>query len=272
MESENSTDDKPTPSTPQANQDTANENSSVRPSVNAIASPKVEPPPSHPCYKVACEKKRDGWDYAKLVAEFIGLGFLILYTLYTTGIYCANKKAADAARSAADTAAKTMIIDQRAWISPHIINQIFAKDQPLVVPVEFDNTGKTPAIHVQTCVVAEIVNKDVDLTCPDSLKSPGLDVIFPQNHISRTPNATGRGGGGKMDIDPEGLLREPLIKELRLRKKTVLVYGRVDYWDVFKKPHWSTFCSTMWIMPAIAKMPEIKNWSACPIGNDIDPE
>jgi len=44
------------------------------------------------------ESKRDVWDKIKLIAEFIGLGFLIAYTIYTARIYRANRNAADAAR------------------------------------------------------------------------------------------------------------------------------------------------------------------------------
>ena len=75
--------------------------------------PEVKAPPSHSCYKITCDKKRDGWDYAKLVAEFIGLGFLIAYTLYTAGIYCANRKAAEAAKSAAEVARDAFVVGQR---------------------------------------------------------------------------------------------------------------------------------------------------------------
>jgi hypothetical protein len=260
----------PTPPAPQSHEnasDKATHPQRERPPINT---PEMHPKPPHPHYEITCKKKRDWWDRAKMGAEFAGIVFLVIYTLYTAGIYHANRKAAKAAKSAADTAAKTMMIDQRAWVSPHIINQIFAKDKPLVVPIQFDNTGKTPAIHVQTCVVAEPVDHDFVPICPESSKSPGFDVIFPQGHIARLPNATG--SQGTTLIDPEGLLREPLMKELQKRKKTVLVFGRVDYLDVFKKPHWSTFCSTMLIIPQSGSMPQVINWSTCPKWNDIDTE
>lgn len=233
----------------------------------------ASPPPKSDC-QITCKTEKDFWDHVKTGAEIFGIVLLAVYTGYTIKMYCANRVAANAAQRAADIAAKTMQIDQRAWLSPQIVNQIFKKDQPLAVAVQFTNTGKTPAIHVQTCVVAEIVEKTragIDISCPESFKSPGFDVIFPSGHISRLPNASGR--GGKTNIDPEGLLRELLMEEMREGAKTLYLYGRIDYWDVFKKPHWATFCSWMWLLPPTSGgMPETINWSNCEKGNDVDPE
>jgi hypothetical protein len=162
--------------------------------------------------------------------------------------------------------------------SEPIRETLFGKDKPLSITVRFDNVGKTPAIHAQTCVVADIVEstkKDVDISCPEDLKSPGFGIVFPGWHLYRLPNATAEGGktGGKTPVDPQGLLRAPLMKELRHWRKKVYVYGRVDYWDIFKKPHWTTFCSVMVIMPATAGgMPETINWLSCQTGNDADTE
>jgi hypothetical protein len=233
-----------------------------------------EPPPAKTHCQITCKQEKDWWDHAKPFVEIAGILLLLVYTIYTIKMYFANRDAADAAKSAADTAAKTMRIDQRAWISPRLLNSVFKKDQPLAIAIEFDNTGKTPAIHVQTCVVAEPVEssrKDVDISCPESSKSPGFNIIFPNGHIDRLANATGQ--GGKTNIDPQGLLREPFMKELRGWKTIVYVYGRVDYWDVFKEPHWSTFCSKLLIMPPTSGgMPETVNWMTCETGNDVDPK
>jgi hypothetical protein len=88
------TDDQPILPAPESNGDAHND--AAHPNSNAV--PEVKVPPPHKSYATTCDKKRDKWDIAKLVAEFVGLGFLILYTLYTAGIYCANKKAAEAAQ------------------------------------------------------------------------------------------------------------------------------------------------------------------------------
>jgi hypothetical protein len=95
--SENPTDDKPVPPSVEANQNSDDKNASPPSSIPPGPTVKVHTKPSHSCYEVTCKTKRDGWDYAKFVAELVGLGFLIAYTIYTAGIYCANKRAAQAA-------------------------------------------------------------------------------------------------------------------------------------------------------------------------------
>src|ERR1700674_1738893 len=98
------TDTQPIPPAPQSQNDT--DNDATHPNSSAI--PEVKVPPSHACYTVACQTKRDKWDIAKLVAEFVGLGFLIAYTIFTALMYFANRDAADAAASAAHTANDTL--------------------------------------------------------------------------------------------------------------------------------------------------------------------
>jgi hypothetical protein len=90
------TDDQPIPPTPQTEKDSHND--AANPDSNTV--PEVKIPPSHKCYAVTHKTQRDKWDVAKLVAEFVGLGFLIIYTLYTAGIYRANR---DAAKATQDT-------------------------------------------------------------------------------------------------------------------------------------------------------------------------
>lgn len=91
------TDNQPIPSTPQANENAAEQTNDPQSAQLPTTGPKVQVPPSHTSYKIACDKKRDGWDRAKMAAEFVGILFLIIYTLYTAGIYSANQRAAQTA-------------------------------------------------------------------------------------------------------------------------------------------------------------------------------
>jgi hypothetical protein len=249
----------------------ANQDMPVRSSV-----PASPPPKTH--YEITCKHEKDFWEKFKDGAEILGICLLLVYTVYTIKMYRANKQAASAATSAASTAnvtlkssQKAFELDQRAWVSPKVLHQIFAEMQPLVIATQFDNTGKTPAVKVKTCQVAEIVENtrpSVDLSCPERAYSPGFDVIFPGNHLNRISNAAG--DGGKVNISHDGLLRKSLMDELRHHAKTVYVYGRVDYCDAFKTSHWATFCSTMLIMqPTSGGLPETVSWMSCQIGNDI---
>jgi len=55
------TDDQPIPPPPKSESDS--KNNATHPSGNAT--PEVEIPPSHSCYQITCNKKRDKWDIAK---------------------------------------------------------------------------------------------------------------------------------------------------------------------------------------------------------------
>lgn len=186
----------------------------------------------------------------------------------------------EAARKSSDRASRKSLqatIDnfhqeQRAWISIKITNQLFADRQPLAISTEFDNTGKTPAVKVKTCQVAEIVENsrpNIDISCPPRANSAGFLVIFPGGNSARLSNATGDGGKGLVSKD--GFLDQPLMDELRHHTKIVYLYGRIDYSDVFGRPHWVTFCSAMLILPpAPGGLPETHNWIQCQNGNEID--
>jgi|SRR5579862_3545632 len=239
--------------------------------------------------EITCKTEKNWWEKTKPYLETVGAVLLLIYTIYTAKMYHSNKQAAQAAADSASEAKKSreqsekafgvtveqFQMDQRAWISPHITNQLFEELKPFLIITEFNNTGKTPAIKVKTCEVAEIATltrerKRFDLTCPEGAYSPGYDIIFPTDHIYRTPNAAGN--GGKHTIYKDGLNRKPLMDALRHGKKILYVYGRVDYCDVFNRPHWVTFCSRFQVMPATpGGLPETKNWQTCEVGNDIDP-
>lgn len=53
----------------------------------------------------------------KRKVEYGGVALLAIYTLFTVGMYCANKQAADAATSAANTAAAQLQLTERPWIT-----------------------------------------------------------------------------------------------------------------------------------------------------------
>lgn len=76
MTSENPNQDKTGPQTKKNARDDA-----ANPKHNPI--PEVKIPPPHSCYTVTCQSKRDKWDIAKLVAEFVGLGFLSIPLIFT---------------------------------------------------------------------------------------------------------------------------------------------------------------------------------------------
>jgi Ca2+/Na+ antiporter len=69
---------------------------------------KSEPQPPEARYAITRKPEKDWWDKAKPFAEILGILILLVYTIYTIRMYYANKEAADAARSASETAIRTL--------------------------------------------------------------------------------------------------------------------------------------------------------------------
>ncbi len=89
--------------------------SDTKPNVSpALSVPKVSPTKTH-C-EITCKTEKNWWDKAKPFVEIAGIILLFVYTLYTIKMYCANRDAANAAKSAADTAHDALVLGQRPWI------------------------------------------------------------------------------------------------------------------------------------------------------------
>ena len=88
----------------------------------------------------------------KFVLQLLGFFVLLVYTIFTGLMFIVNKKAADAAKSAADTAASQLELSERPWIKvdaevagPYIYDQNGGHAQ---FSVTVKNIGKSPAIKV----------------------------------------------------------------------------------------------------------------------------
>jgi hypothetical protein len=105
-------------------------NSSDEQILSATAKPEM-PPANCPC--CGPHKGKKHWiDYATVILEIVGLVVLCVYAGYTIKIYCANKKAADAAKSAADTARQALEVSNRPWVKI---------DHRIIQPLTFNVTG-----------------------------------------------------------------------------------------------------------------------------------
>jgi hypothetical protein len=119
------------------------------------------------------------------------------------------KRSADAAKSAADTSNAEFKISSRAWMTATLSNPGGVREgQPLLTIIDFVNTGKSPAVKVQTCQIAKIVDRkrasNLDINCPSEALSPGFQVILANASTKRMGNAAG--GNNNPPIVPDGLL------------------------------------------------------------------
>lgn len=111
--------------------------------------PSAQIPPDR--YKVTCKVEEELWDKYKPFVEIAGLVILAVYTLYTIKMYCANRQAANAAESAARTAASTLDvfkIEQRPYLVLDTLSWAYppgTAGKRTTVNVYMKNIGKTPA-------------------------------------------------------------------------------------------------------------------------------
>ncbi len=236
----------------------------------------VEPPlaqshPTEPQQGSTSTPEKDWWDKSKRWVELAGILLLALYTGFTIAMYFANRKSADAAKSAADTAAKalkdsedsfaqdlaqmkaqtkaqqdaaaiagnsvkiiqeSMRFDQRAWVGGlGVPNLTFTVGEPIVIEADFNNSGKTPALHVR--VDSELrsmrLDETLSFTYPPRKGVPSLSTIQPGQHVS-TRNRS------------EAPLTQAQLEGLKAGTYIIYLYGKFTYEDIFKRPHRTRFC------------------------------
>ena len=216
MASEKPIDNEPMPSTPKTNQNANDKYSGPSPDFLSAPTPNVEIPPSRPHYHHSCKKQRDGWDYAKLVAEFVGLLFLILYTLYTAGIYCANRNAAEAAQNTFGEIQKqtTLTRQQIVGTQAAVINiaDYPGITLPDIVDIAIRNDGHVIAhdIHVAIRAKREILPSEKPIGDAWGCNFPTVSVLAPTSPYSHQCRMT---GFSDKDWRSIGDLKETIILE-----------------------------------------------------------
>jgi hypothetical protein len=115
----------------------------------------IAPPPTKRDCQITLKSEKGFWDNVKTGAEIFGIVLLAVYTVYTIKMYHANKTAADAAKSAADTADHTLKnsqmsfeIDQRPYLItdvPQFTGDGLVPDKGIEANITFRNIGRTPA-------------------------------------------------------------------------------------------------------------------------------
>jgi hypothetical protein len=117
----------------------------------------LEPPQTKAHCNEPHSKEKHWIDYATVSLELIGLAMLCVYAGYTIKIYRANKQSADAATSAAKTAADSLVLAQRPWIKikhrivqPLTFNVMRWKGPiaSMVVEDTLENVGQSVALNV----------------------------------------------------------------------------------------------------------------------------
>lgn len=204
----------------------------------------------------------------------------------------AAKDGVKAANDSVDAIKRQMRQDQRAWVkveprgnpvaggdptNPQFNLQL-SSAEPVVIPIRIMNTGKTPAIDIDADVFIDIVDVDKDpfLPNPNKVLKPGepvpssryrrvasnhvtAGIIFPGTHTEAVAKQARIGKNGKPEVDPIGIER---AKKMQAEKAFIVIYGWVNYSDVFGVKHWTRFCKSLG--------PDSGERSKCPQYNRVD--
>ncbi len=183
------TNNQPIPPSPQSESNANND--ATHPNSDAV--PEVKIPPSHAGYRVTCEKRRDKWDVAKIVAEFIGLGFLIAYTLYTAGIYCANRKAAEATQNTFREIQKQTTLMKQQLVGTMSAIVIFQEPR-----ITNDPMTNKEILVMQLLNRGHVVSPEAHITVEISTASfPQLVTLHPSQSYTITVPQFGESGWSK---------------------------------------------------------------------------
>jgi hypothetical protein len=206
----------------------------------------------------------------KFALSFIGVVVLAVYTIFTGLMYCENKKAADAAQSAATTAANALsdtrlsyLDDHRAWIGI-ALGQIeqFAPNNlaiPFKVTIQLHNSGKTPALDLQAGARFGFANRVVDGMPESFFNAVEAELRTTKGRMAVAP-----------DFNTEASIDDGKDSEVRSKYRSILsgtqyvyVYGVVLYWDTGKREHRTRYC---------LYIPDLKSKKlvSCQKGNEIN--
>jgi hypothetical protein len=180
--------------------------------------------------------------------------------------------------------------DERPWLRLRFAGEenqgfhpvvSFSRFQPVSIPSEFMNVGKSPALKIQAAVIVEIVPMGQDPALPEDKQ----DISRPGQAAPRGTVFIGTKTGGEFlsgviySNQPAGFnatrvqykngsvipwtLGDDEFKDLQGQKAFIAIWGKVWYSDVFGIEHWAKFCSVTGIDP------QLKN-RRCAEYNDAD--
>jgi len=212
-------------------------------------------PPTPTNEERAEQKKSKRRKAIKFWAEIVGLIVLTIYTVYTASTYYQIKESAEAAT-------KQFRADQRAWLAIAFLSGTPKAGQDLPVTIQTVNHGKTTAINVHTCAVADAVAASQefpgfrDYTATDCTAE---DIITPVGSAYLHAKVISTVHNTRID--------KAIADRLTDGRIVVRIYGKTTYSDIFGCHRWISFC-----VRREATVQGVIDWIGCRTGNAIDTE
>jgi hypothetical protein len=184
-------------------------------------------------------------------------GALFICSLITGGINCYQSwvanKSADAAKTSAETAQKTLThsieafrVDERSWVvigsidkTPLIVTGHPSRPEAFIYKIWLKNVGKTVARNVHV-LVTEPVDTGMLMFSEQGIRMT-QDQLFRQNDDPSKRSITPY-KNGPQTIAPGATAVAPIEANSPYIGSFQYVIGRIDYFDAFNTSHWTHFC------------------------------
>jgi hypothetical protein len=151
-----------------------------------------------------------------------------------------------------------MRLEQRAWVAAVNIAGVPVVGQPFITQVTAINSGRTFAKQFTMTSNVQIgpagMTPQFDQDTAKTYKS--LSLLAPNGTYIAKNTITGE---GSLPLLPNPTQTD--LDNFKSGAREILIFGRMDYVDIFKNPHWSTFCF---------KLSGEIAWNACDGHNDAD--
>ena len=177
---------------------------------------------------------RKHWAFTVTTAiSLLTLIVVALYTYYARQQVCATGKAVEEARKSVVTAARSMNLDERAWVSVYDVRLGPPGPRPSV-SVSIENKGRTPA--------------------------KGFFVIAGAGFSANSEENRLPGSG---IIAPGGTFHSDVVSSVpRAKQNDLFIHGTIRYTSAFGNEHWTKFC--------YQQVPNTAHFESCEAGNNID--
>jgi hypothetical protein len=218
--------------------------------------------------------KKDSTDYQNKTLFWQRFTFyaLVVYAFVTLLIYCANKKAADAATKTADTDARPYVVVDNVWKAHKPpddedktitrLDPCSADTQKICFDLFYTVTGHTPAIDVRRNIHVLLKESDIDAEKVVS----DLPIKWSEPKIGGNPPMSSRQHEW-IDSAEHETLSAGQIDQMLHDQIQMYVYGAIEYRDMFDACHVTRFC----FVERVKKVCRPEGcFDNCAFGNSID--
>jgi hypothetical protein len=173
-------------------------------------------------------------------------GGLLIVNIF---LLCSTKKAADAAAKAAGIADATLKSTdksnwrvQRAWLVVSA-NRTINFSGPVTMDIYLDNLGITEARKLDGFMAIKVVKKGEIPNLSEKGWKTGIaiNLLVPKFHKTIQIGAY----KGTTDTGRQPLLTTDIANGLKDGSVSLLIYGTLSYFDVWKIQHWTKFCDSL---------------------------